>query len=90
VASLKNVSSTSLGLGSPGRPALVEGFTRNTLIAMIESVRDDALATALTTRSGWGGGIADLRRSAADGGTLNCTFFKASATKPVASSVNVR
>lgn len=43
------------------QPALVEGFIRNTFSAMIESVRDDALAAGLTTRAGWDRGIADLR-----------------------------
>ncbi len=66
------------------RPELVEGVTRNTFIAMIESVRDDALAAGLTTRPDWDRGIADLRRSATDGGTFHYTFFKASATRPIA------
>jgi SAM-dependent methyltransferase len=59
------------------RPALVEGFTRNTFTAMIEAVRDDALAAGLTTRAEWDRGIADLRRTADDGGTFHYTFFKA-------------
>ncbi|MGW1029389.1 L-histidine N(alpha)-methyltransferase [Streptomyces sp. NPDC002577] len=64
------------------RPALVEGFTRNTFIAMIESVRDEALAAGLTTRADWDRGIADLHRTAADGGTFHYTFFKAVAVNP--------
>ncbi|MGQ0840875.1 L-histidine N(alpha)-methyltransferase [Actinokineospora sp.] len=59
------------------RPALVEGFTRNTFTAMVESVRDEALAAGLTTPADWDQGIADLRRTAADGGTFHYTFFKA-------------
>ena len=59
------------------RPALVDGFTRNTFTAMVESVRDDALAAGLTTRADWDRGIADLRRTADDGGTFHYTFFKA-------------
>jgi hypothetical protein len=53
---------------------------------MIESVRDDALAAGLTTGAGWDRGIADLRRSAAAGGTFPYTFFNALARKPVAPS----
>jgi SAM-dependent methyltransferase len=63
------------------RPGLVEGFTRSTFIAMIESVRDDALAAALITEADWDRGIADLRRSADDGGTFHYTFFKATAVR---------
>lgn len=64
------------------RPALVDGFTRNTFIAMIESVREDALAAGLTTPAHWDRGIADLRRTADDGGTFHYTFFKARAVNP--------
>lgn len=63
------------------RPELVEGFTRSTFIAMIESVRDDALAAALITETDWDRGIADLRRTADDDGTFHYTFFKATGTR---------
>jgi SAM-dependent methyltransferase len=66
------------------RPALVDGFTRNTFTAMIESVRDDALAAGLTTGTDWDRGIADLHRTTADGGTFHYTFFKALAVNPPA------
>jgi SAM-dependent methyltransferase len=59
------------------RPAMVDGFTRNTFIAMIENVRDDALAAGLVAPSAWDQGIADLHRTAGDGGTFHYTFFKA-------------
>ncbi|PBC61735.1 methyltransferase type 11 [Streptomyces sp. Tue6028] len=64
------------------RPALVNGFTRSTFIAMIESVRQDALAAGLTTPADWDRGIDDLRRAAADDGTFHYTFFKAVAVNP--------
>jgi len=67
------------------RPALVEGFTRNTFIAMIESVRDDAVAAGLITPSAWDRGIADLRRTAAGDGTFHYTFVKAVAVNPASS-----
>jgi hypothetical protein len=65
------------------RPALVDGFTRNTFIAMIESVRAEALAAGLTTRADWDRGIADLRRTAGEDGTFHYTFFKALAVNPM-------
>ncbi|MEW2398707.1 L-histidine N(alpha)-methyltransferase [Streptomyces sp. NPDC046862] len=64
------------------RPTLVNGFTRNTFIAMIESIREDALAAGLMTPSDWDRGITDLRRTAADDGTFHYTFFKAVAVNP--------
>ncbi|MCX4665822.1 methyltransferase domain-containing protein [Streptomyces sp. NBC_01381] len=63
------------------RPALVDGFTRSTFTAMIESVREDALAAALITEADWDRGIADLRRTADDDGTFHYTFFKATGTR---------
>ncbi|MEI5032265.1 methyltransferase domain-containing protein [Streptomyces sp. S1A(2023)] len=65
------------------RPALVDGFTRHTFIAMVESVRDDALAAGLMTRAGdWDRGITDLHRTAQADGTFHYTFFKAVAVNP--------
>ncbi len=64
------------------RPSLVGGFTRNTFIAMIESVGDEARAAGLTNQEDWDRGIADLRKTADEGGTFHYTFFKAVATNP--------
>jgi SAM-dependent methyltransferase len=64
------------------RPALVDGFTRNTFIAMVESVRDDALAAGLMTAGDWDRGITDLHRTAQAIGTFHYTFFKAVAVNP--------
>ncbi|WFB10732.1 methyltransferase domain-containing protein [Streptomyces sp. LX-29] len=64
------------------RPDLVEGFTRATFIAMIEAVREDALATGLTDPAAWDRGMADLRRTAEAGGTFHYTFFKGTAVNP--------
>ncbi len=63
------------------RPALVEGFTRNTYIAMVEGVRERALAAGMIDRRAWRQGIADLRASTGSGGTFCYTFFKAVAVK---------
>jgi hypothetical protein len=61
------------------RPDLVEGFTRNTFIAMIAAVRDEAVAAGYITEAAWDRGIADLRRTAGPGGTFHYTFCKATA-----------
>ncbi|MEC3982371.1 methyltransferase domain-containing protein [Amycolatopsis sp. H20-H5] len=65
----------------PTRPDLAEGFTRRTFTAMVDAVRDDALAAGLITRADWDRGIADLRR-VADEGTFHYVFFKAQAVRP--------
>ncbi|MEI5035663.1 methyltransferase domain-containing protein [Streptomyces sp. S1A(2023)] len=64
------------------RPALVDGFTRHTFIAMVESVRDDALAAGLMAVGDWDRGITDLHRTAQADGTFHYTFFKAVAVNP--------
>ncbi|GAA3047193.1 methyltransferase domain-containing protein [Streptomyces lactacystinicus] len=63
-------------------PALVEGFTRRTFVAMVESVRADAVAAGLTTPEDFDRGIAELRRAAGPGGTFHYAFFKAVAVNP--------
>ena len=57
-------------------PHLVDGFTRKTFIAMVESVRDRAIAAGLRTEAEWAAGIRDLEKSAGPGGTFHYTFFK--------------
>ena len=63
------------------RPGLVEGFTKNTFTAMVEGVRERALAEGLIDETTWDEGIKDLYRTAEDGGTFCYTFFKAVAKK---------
>ena len=64
------------------RPALVEGFTRNTFIAMIQGVREPALAARLMTAEDFDRGIADLYRAAEPDGTFCYTFFKTVGVEP--------
>lgn len=64
----------------PTRPALVEGFTRNTFTAMVAGVRDEAVAAGLMTAAEFDRGLADLRRT--EGGTFHYTFAKATAVSP--------
>jgi hypothetical protein len=63
------------------RPDMVEGFTRNTFNAMVEGVREQALAAGLVDAPAWDKGIADLYRSAEPDGTFCYTFFKAVGVK---------
>lgn len=58
------------------RPAMVEGFTRNTFIAMIEGVREEALHSGLMSAEDWDTGISDLYRAATESGTFSYTFYK--------------
>ena len=58
------------------RPELVEGFSKNTFIAMVEGVREQALALGLTDVHSWDRGIADLYRATEADGTFCYTFFK--------------
>lgn len=64
------------------RPALIEGFTRNTFTAMVEGVREQALAAGITDPETWQRGIDGLNRTAADDGVFCYTFFKARGSRP--------
>jgi SAM-dependent methyltransferase len=64
------------------RPDLVDGFTRKTFTAMIEGVREPALAAGLLDRDSFDTGIRDLYRTAETGGTFCYCFFKGVGAKP--------
>jgi ubiquinone/menaquinone biosynthesis C-methylase UbiE len=59
------------------RPQLVEGFTKNTFTAMIEGVRDAALAAGIVEQTVFDKGIQDLHRTTEADGVFCYTFFKA-------------
>jgi SAM-dependent methyltransferase len=63
------------------KPRLVEGFTKNTFTAMVEGVREQALALKLIDEKTWTKGIEDLYRTAGPDGTFCYTFFKGVGTK---------
>ena len=63
------------------KPHLVEGFIKNTFIAMVEGVREQALTVNLIDVDTWARGIADLYRTTERDGTFCYTFFKAIAIK---------
>lgn len=61
------------------RPELAEGFTLDTFTTMVAGVGAEAVAAGMVTADAWRRGIADLRRTARDGGTFHYTFFRGSA-----------
>ncbi|MGE0873130.1 MAG: methyltransferase domain-containing protein [Burkholderiales bacterium] len=63
------------------RPALVEGFTRNTFTAMVEGIRAPAIESGLMSAADFDRGIADLERTTQADGVFCYTFFKAGATR---------
>lgn len=81
-AEFKNVQvSPRMVYADSSRPHLVEGFTKNTFIAMVEGVREQALALNLIDEATWTKGIQDLYRTTEPDGTFIYTFFKGTALK---------
>jgi len=58
------------------RPGLVDGFTMKTFTAMIEGVREPAVAAGLIDASSFDAGIEALRRTTEADGVFCYTFFK--------------
>ncbi len=58
------------------RPELVEGFSRNTFIAMVEGVKEKALSSGKMDEITWSKGIQDMLRATEKDGTFMYTFFK--------------
>ncbi len=63
------------------KPDLVEGFTKNTFIAMVEGVRDQAIRSGLMGEADWDRGIRDLYRTTLEDGTFVYSFFNGNALK---------
>lgn len=66
------------------RPELVDGFTLRTFTAMIEGVREPAIAAGLADAATFDTGISDLRRTAEADGVFCYTFFKGVGRKSAA------
>lgn len=64
------------------KPRLIDGFTLKTFTAMVEGVRDQALAAGMVDEATWNRGIAGLTRTAAPDGVFCYTFFKARGLRP--------
>lgn len=58
------------------RPDLVDGFTRKTFTAMIEGIRESAIAANLTNPESFDAGVQDLHRTTEADGVFCYTFFK--------------
>ena len=65
------------------KPDLVEGFSKNTFIAMVEGVKTQAISQGLIDEKTWEKGIKDLYRATEKNGTFCYTFFKGTAVKPL-------
>ena len=63
------------------KPEFVEGFTKNTFIAMVEGVKDHAVQSGLIPVEQWENGISDLYKTTEERGTFIYTFFKGNALK---------
>lgn len=61
------------------RPQFADRFIRKTFTAMIEGIREPALAAGRSTPGHFDAGIRDLLRTAEPDGTFCYTFFKATA-----------
>lgn len=66
------------------RPELVDGFTRKTFNAMIEGIRDAAIAQRVIPADDFDAGMRDLHRTTAADGVFCYTFFKGVGVKGVA------
>ena len=64
------------------RPDLVDGFTRRTFTAMIEGIREPAIAAALIEPARFDAGVRDLHRTTAADGVFCYTFFKGVGERP--------
>jgi SAM-dependent methyltransferase len=64
------------------RPDLVESFTRRTFTAMIEGVREPAIAAGLIEPASFDQGVRDLHRTTEPNGAFCYTFFKGVGTNP--------
>ena len=58
------------------RPDLVDGFTRKTFTAMVEGVRESAIAARITEPDTFDAGVRDLQRTTEADGVFCYTFFK--------------
>ena len=64
------------------RPDLVDGFTRKTFTAMIEGVRESAIAAGLIEPEVFDAGVRDLHRTTEADGVFCYTFFKGVGHRP--------
>ena len=58
------------------RPELVDGFTRKTFTAMVEGIREPAIAAGLIEAERFDAGVRDLLRTTDPDGVFCYTFSK--------------
>ncbi len=63
------------------KPAMVDGFTKKTYIAMVKGVKEQAISSGMINRKMWDKGIKDLNKTAGKYGVFCYTFFKGIAVK---------
>ena len=73
---LSNTNPPRMVYVDASRPDLVLSFTEKTFIAMIEGVRQPAIAAGLITTRRFDAGLRDLRRATRPDGVFCYTFFK--------------
>jgi len=64
------------------QPELVDGFIHKTFTAMVEGVREPAIAAGLIDPESFDAGVAALHRTAQPDGVFTYTFSKGSPTRP--------
>jgi len=76
-AELKNIQvNPRMVYVDDSKPQLIDDFSKNTFIAMLEGVKEHALDNQLISREDWDQGIADLYRATKPGASFCYTFFK--------------
>lgn len=65
------------------KPKIVNGFTKNTFVAMIKGIRTTAIKTGIVKKYTFDKGIKDLNRTTKADGIFCYTFFKATAAKNI-------
>ncbi|MGO9388396.1 MAG: class I SAM-dependent methyltransferase [Methanobacterium sp.] len=63
------------------KPDLVEGFNKKTIIAMVEGVKDQAIASGMIDIDSWDKGIKDLYLTTEPDGVFFYNFFKGTGIK---------
>jgi len=64
-----NVSPRMIYVDS-SKPELVEGFTKNTFIAMVKGVKEQAIRSGLMEETSWDQGIRDLYKATGEDGRV--------------------
>lgn len=63
------------------RPEVVNGFSRNTFVAMVAGIKDEAIENGCISEKQWQQAMADFDLAVGPEGTFCYTFFKAVGTK---------